>query len=208
MENTKPTNKVVLHGRLEPGLAFSHETKGTRFVSGLLRVSRLSGTDDVLPVLFRERDAEGLSAGDEITLEGSLRSYNNKSGVGRKLVLNVLADDWVRESGEDRNEAELELILCRDPVVRTTPLCRTICDMVCAVPRVPGGHGRDYVPVIAWGSLAGIAGDMGKGDRLRASGRFQSRGYQKRQEDGSVKDMVAYEVSVMHFLGDDPGLPT
>ena len=42
--------------------------------------------------------------------------------------------------------------LCKPPSLRATPLGRTICDMILAINR---RYGRaDYLPCIAWGSLA------------------------------------------------------
>ena len=41
-------------------------------------------------------------------------------------------------------------------------------------------YGRaDYLPCIAWGSLAACCGRMSVGDRLRLEGRLQSRQYRK-----------------------------
>lgn len=92
--------------------------------------------------------------------------------------------------------------LCKRPVVRRTPLGRSICDLLLAVNRA---YGRaDYLPCIAWGSLAACCGRMSVGDRLRLEGRLQSRQYRK-VVDGEEVTRVAYEVSVMNLLEEEAG---
>ena len=135
--------------------------------------------------------------------EGEVRSYNNKSGVGSRLVITVLVRDLaVTQEGEGVNRLVLSGALCKRPVVRRTPLGRSICDLLLAVNRA---YGRaDYLPCIAWGSLAACCGRMSVGDRLRLEGRLQSRQYRK-VVDGEEVTRVAYEVSVMNLLEEEAG---
>ena len=84
--------------------------------------------------------------------------------------------------------------ICKPPSLRSTPLGRVICDMILAVNR---RYGRaDYLPCIAWGSLAYRCGSMGVGDRLSLEGRLQSRIYTK-EINGQLQERTAFEVSVM-----------
>ena len=65
---------------------------------------------------------------------------------------------------------------------------------------VPRRYGRaDYLPVIAWGQLAGRSGALEVGDALALEGRVQSRIYHKVTDRGP-EERVAYEVSMMHLL--------
>ena len=87
--------------------------------------------------------------------------------------------------------------LCKPPVLRRTPLGRSICDVMLAVGR---RYGRaDYLPVIVWGQLAQTVSHKIVGDILGIEGRFQSRVYTK-VIDGVPQQRTAYEVSVMHLL--------
>ena len=64
-------------------------------------------------------------------------------------------------------------------------------------------YGRaDYLPCIAWGSLAYRCGAMEVGDRLSLEGRLQSRTYTK-EIDGRLQERTAFEVSVMSLAADD-----
>ena len=50
----KTRNEVLLEGTAPEAPAFSHENHGVRFFRLSLRVPRLSGTPDILPVLLPE----------------------------------------------------------------------------------------------------------------------------------------------------------
>lgn len=91
-------------------------------------------------------------------------------------------------------------MLCRKPVARRTPLGREICDLLLAVNR-PYGR-ADYLPCIAWGSLAAHCGGLDVGARLRLEGRLQSRQYHK-LIDGEQVTRTAFEISVMNLLSEE-----
>ena len=186
---TQTRNEVLLEGIALEAPALSHENHGTRFYRFPLQVPRLSGTPDTLPVLVPEAP---------LRVRGQLRSFNNRSGVGNRLVLTVYAQAMEPGSGEPCNRILLSGALCKPPIFRRTPLGRSICDLMLAVSR---RYGRaDYLPVIAWGQLAVQAARLQVGDTLSLEGRVQSRTYRKVLEDGTAQERVAYEVSAMHLL--------
>ena len=65
--------------------------------------------------------------------------------------------------------------------------------MMLAVNRAFGKS--DYIPCIAWGRNAQYASRFSVGDRVRLTGRLQSREYQKLLENGEYMLRNAYEVS-------------
>ena len=84
----------------------------------------------------------------------------------------------------------------RPPNLRSTPLGRSIRDLTLAVNRA---YGRaDYLPCIAWGSVAHRCAVLDVGDPLRLEGRLQSRVYTK-VLDGRTEERTAFEVSVMRL---------
>ena len=140
--------------------------------------------------------------GRRLTVDGQLRSFNNKSGSGSRLVISVFAQllTPAREEEEDRNRIALRGVICKPPVLRRTPLGRCISDMMLAVNR---RYGRaDYLPCIAWGQVAMITGNMAVGEALSLEGRVQSRAYTKVVE-GYAQERTAFEVSVMHLVEDE-----
>lgn len=196
MENGRMENAVTLHGRLDGCPQVSHSNHGERFWTFPLTVCRLSGAQDRPNVLVPERVLEAcpLTRGDEVTVQGEVRSFNNRSGQGSRLVITVLARYVVREGGEDENRLTLTGVLCKPPVFRCTPLGRSICDMMLAVNR---RYGRaDYLPCISWGTLAHRCAALDVGDGIALEGRLQSRTYTKNVED-RTEERTAFEVSVM-----------
>lgn len=191
-------NQAELEGRTAGEPEWSHENHGVRFYRFFLRVPRLSGQEDVLPVLVSEAQLELVRPEGLLRVEGSLRSFNNRSGVGNRLALSVLARTVCPGTAGPGNRILLSGTLCKPPILRRTPLGRSICDLCLAVPR---RYGRaDYLPVIAWGLLAAETGRLSAGDDLELEGRIQSRIYHKATPEGGVEDRTAYEVSMMRRL--------
>ena len=200
MDETR--NDLLLRGTAAAEPAFSHENHGQRFYRFPLSVRRLSGQADVLQVIAT---GEQLShrlplAGRRLEIQGQLRSFNNKSGKGSRLVISAFTRLLVETAGEDVNIIELKGAICKPPVLRRTPLGRCICDMMLAVNR---RYGRaDYLPCIAWGQVAMVTGQLPVGSTLALEGRVQSRVYTK-VVDSVPQERTAYEVSIMR-LQEDP----
>lgn len=189
-------NRVELRGTADSAPLLSHVNHGCAFYRFSLSVPRLSGQEDKLPVIVSKPLLEltPVSAGSPVAVTGQLRSFNNKSGQGSRLVISVFARELAAEGGDPLNRILLSGVLCKQPVLRRTPLGREICDMILAVNR---RYGRaDYLPCIAWGAVAQQTSLLHTGARLTAEGRVQSRIYTK-TENGITTDRTAYEVSIM-----------
>ena len=140
-------NEVLLEGQALGEPEWSHENHGTQFYRFPLQVPRLSGQVDVLPVLVSGAQVIQVEPESGLRIQGQLRSFNNRSGVGNKLVLTVYAQDIQPALDELCNQITLTGALCKEPIFRRTPLGRSICDLMLATPR---RYGRaDYLPVIA-----------------------------------------------------------
>jgi primosomal replication protein N len=197
VDNTMAQNELLLEGTVRTAPEWSHDHHNTHFYRFFLEVPRLSGEADVLPVLVAEHFLSRVEEGQRLRFKGQLRSYNNRSGIGNRLVLTVYPTEILPPEGESCNHIVLSGNLCKIPIFRRTPLGRSICDLMLAVPR---RYGRaDYLPLIAWGQLAVYAEELSVGDALSVEGRVQSRLYHKTTE-GGVEERTAYEVSVMHLL--------
>ena len=193
------TNRVELCGVPAEEPVFSHENHGQRFYKFPLRVERLSGQTDVPVVVVSETLLRRFPIRTErpLYVAGQLRSFNNKSGQGSRLVITVLAQELAVGDGTPLNRIELSGVLCKQPYLRRTPLGRSICDIILAVNR---RYGRaDYLPCIAWGQVAAQVSQMSVGDRLSLEGRVQSRTYTKMLGD-RAEERVAFEVSIMQLV--------
>ena len=198
MDEFRGENKIVLRGQGLGQPVLSHRNHGVDYYVVPLRVPRLSGVDDVLNLVVDHPDPALWAPGQWVDAQGEVRSYNNRTGQGSKLVITVLVRSAQRPAAEEgENRLVLAGVLCRKPVLRRTPLGREICDLLLAVNR-PYGR-ADYLPCIAWGSLAVHCGGLGVGDKLRLEGRLQSRKYHK-LIDGEQVERTAFEISIMNLL--------
>ena len=192
MQQFETNNYASLCGTPASAPELSHTSRGERFYRLPLRVERLSGAADCVNVLVRERLLP--EPDTRLSIEGEIRSFNNRSGVGARLVLVLFARSVCPEhSAPDENLVRLTGTLCRQPVLRVTPRGRKICDLMVAVNRRFARS--DYLPCIVWGEQAERAAQWGVGDVVSLQGRFQSREYRKLTEAGP-EIRTAYEISV------------
>ncbi len=193
MDEVFAANRAELCGTAAALPRYSHESRGIRFYTFPLTTCRLSGTPDTVNIVLRESmlpDYDMTEAGP-LRVTGELRSFNNKSGVGNRLVLTVLARE-LGPGGADENHIALTGNLCKPPILRVTPMGREICDIILAVAR--RYRRSDYIPVIAWGQQARDIAQCAVGDKLSVRGRLQSRTYTK-VIDGRAEERLAFEVS-------------
>ena len=203
MQTSWNENHAALRGTVDALPAFSHENHGVAYQVFPLAVPRLSGTVDRLNVVAAHPllVACPLSPGGPGGGLGGVRSFNNRTRPGSRLVITLFARSVALTEEEPANHLELSGVLCKPPILRRTPLGREICDLMLAVNRK---YGRaDYLPCIAWGALARRCGGLEVGDGVRLEGRLQSRVYQKVVE-GAVQERTAFEVSVMRLEPVEP----
>lgn len=189
-------NHITLTGALASAPEYSHSNHGRRFYSFYLEVSRLSGAIDRLQILAPEEllASTCVSEGDALTVEGQIRSFNNRAPKGRKLIISVLAEAIAVTDGPHANQVLLRGVICKEPIFRRTPLGREICDVMLAVNRPY--HRADYLPCILWGRCAQEVSDYPVGTVLSITGRLQSREYLK-VIDGVAEQRTAYEISAV-----------
>lgn len=198
MDNLMLNNKIYLEGEMVSELQFSHEMYGEGFYSFNLEVPRLSDAKDKLSITVSERLIGGmeLKVGNQLIVEGQLRSYNKFVDGSNRLILTVFARniEFCEERSKNPNQIFLDGFICKQPIYRTTPFGREIADMLLAVNRAY--NKSDYIPTIAWGRNSRFCESLKVGDNIRIWGRLQSREYEKKvTEDTTVKKM-AYEVSI------------
>ena len=201
MDENLTNNYAELCGVMAGAPQYSHSSRGEDFYVFPLCIERLSGAEDTVNVVLRRELLEKceINGEEKIHITGELRSYNNKSGEGARLVITVFAKEIFLCSDDDENIIRLSGTLCKEPNKRTTPMGRDICDLMLAVNR---RYGRsDYLPCITWGVKALKAAEWSVGTRVRLEGRIQSRSYIKLIDDVPI-EKTAYEVSVIDIEED------
>lgn len=198
MDNLLLNNKIYLEGIMATELEFSHEMYGEGFYTFGLEVPRLSDNKDLLNITVSERLISDMSikVGNDLIVEGQLRSYNKFVEGANRLILTVFARniEYCIERSKNPNQILLDGYICKQPVYRTTPFGREIADMLIAVNR--SYNKSDYIPTIAWGRNSRFCEKLNVGDNIRVWGRLQSREYQKKISEDEVVKKIAYEVSI------------
>lgn len=201
MDNRNKNNQVQITGEVITNFIFDYEVHGEGFYKCFIRVPRISGAFDQIPIMVSDRLVE-VSAhwlGNWITVTGRLQAYNLHEGGRNKVKIYVFAKevealDTMKGVPQDQNRVILNGFLCKKPTYRKTPLGREITDLVFAVNREYGNS--DYIPCICWGRNARYVVGLDVGTCLTLEGRIQSREYIKKLEDGCEEQRTAYEVSV------------
>ena len=201
---TEKNNRVYISGEIVSDATFSHEVYGEGFYEFFVRVMRLSGQADILPITISERLIQDgmLCKGKSICALGQFRSYNKIENGRSRLMLTVFIRELLEElPDKNPNSILLSGYICKPPVYRTTPFNREIADILIAVNRAY--NKSDYIPCIAWGRNARFVKNLTVGDKIAISGRIQSREYQKKLSEVDVRTMTAYEVSVSKLAAFD-----
>ena len=181
-------NSAIICGFLDRDPELEYENKrGKRFLRMCLGVPRESGKADMIPVVCRE---DKLVDADVLKVIGEAQTKNKDGHLDVYVYAREIAVWHDNEIGI--NNININGFFCKNPVFRTTPLGRKICDMLVASNR--DHHKSDYIPCICWGSKAEFAGELNVGANVSLNGRFQSREYVKRTDEGE-ETRIAYEVS-------------
>lgn len=199
MEKIMTGNSVCLTGQVISEPVFNHKTYGEAFYMIILGIFRKSGYEDRVRLLVSDHLMGGRSPvkGEILRISGQIRTYNKETEGRSKLEITVFVREmeYCRESeAEYENRVILEGYLCKQPVRRTSPLGRELCDLMIAVNRMY--NKSDYIPAIAWGRNAIYADTLHIGEKVAVDGRLQSREYRKYTERGELITKTAYEVSI------------
>lgn len=197
-------NKCFVAGVIETELEYSHEVYGKKFYRTRVRVKRLSGVEDLVPLII-----PNLLIGEEIPslkgkwveVAGKFRSHRkkHKKNGHRPMdlflsVTSIKIYDEEHELEDTNNLIYLDGYLCKPPIYREIDKKWKITDFLIAVNRAPYDK-SDYIPCIAWGKGAHIVRKLEVGDRIQLYGRVQSREYVKRYAPDSEEHKTAYEIS-------------
>lgn len=190
-------NEATITGKLM-SMEYSHVHFNEVFYTGILLCQRLSGVYDEILLSIPSKAMLGVPPyiGQTLKLHGEVRTYNknDSNGCSHLVVMMFVKDIDYAPEAQHENRVELYGIVCRNPVYRTTPYGREICDFMICVQRTSGA--RSYIPLITWGDTARLSRQLAPGDSIRVTGRLQSRVYNKQLEDGTFEQRIAREVSV------------
>lgn len=175
-----------------------------------VRVKRLSGVDDVVPIvvsplLLGKNFLENPIAGKWIEVAGEIDSYNIKDEKGCNHVhlflfaneINICSNEYELKEAPYSNIVYLNGYVCKAPFFRQIYHSKKPITKIIVVVH-SSGHISNYIPCDAWTGNAYKAAELNIGDAIQIYGRFQSRTYFKHysenSEEGEYRE--TYEVSV------------
>ena len=179
-------------------LIFQNEEES--FYKAFLSVNRSNyGCKDLIPITISGNILKDIDIHSLVIIKGQIRSKDTIVDEKFKVDLYV----YVKEISNARdnstcndnsiNNVFLNGYVCKKPILRTTPSGKQITDILIAC-----NYGKDrtaYIPCIAWGRLARLAGKLNVGDLITIEGRFQCRQYIKKINNCSY-EKIAYELSI------------
>lgn len=195
------TNMINLSGKII-SVEESHRFENETFYKFTIEVPRLSGASDELPFVASEKLLYNneVVVGDFVRASGQIRTKNQKEDRNKKLLVFgymneiIKIDEETLNNTEIKNEVLIEGFLCKKPTNRDTKSGRKISDLIIAVNR---NHNKsDYIPGIAWGVNSSFARNLKVGEKVSLSGRFQSRSFYRKDENGNPVPHTALEVSI------------
>lgn len=189
-------NVANFKGIASSGLEFSYEFHGEKFYRFTILTERLSGEVDEIPVIVSNKIIDGDTDIEdcEVELVGQIRTRNQDGHLIVYIFCESLDFSVTYAYFKDVNEVEFYGYLCKAPIYRKTPKGREICDLLIAINRTY--NKSSYIPCVCWGRNAKYASRLEVGCELNVLGRFQSREYKKKYEDGTIETKTAYEVSL------------
>lgn len=197
MENEQ--NAVTMVGIVTAEPTFYFCNKQGNYYKIPLSICRKSDAVDIIPIVISEKMLEKDRSYKDVVLsvKGEYQSFNWSIGSERHLILYVMAFkmDIVDKSSQwdYENDIQLEGCLCKPPIHRKTPLGRVITDLLIGVQNADGKS--SYIPCITWGRGAVFSAGLETGERVKISGRIQSRTYKKKYDDENIVEKTVYEVS-------------
>lgn len=193
-------NQVFLSGDIPGGFVFSHEEYGGRkMYAGYMNVFRKNSAYDTLPIIVpehmvsHERELIASVYGELRSRTTTEHGYKNLETYAKVAEIQYLE----RLEEHDANEVYLTGYVIKKPTVRLigTDKDRLLARVLLAVNRKQkNGYTRsDAIGCLLWDENAEIARVLEKGEKIKISGRFQSRDLwsEKKQEW-----VTALEVSV------------
>lgn len=191
-------NKVRLTGTLTSNLCdyvIPKKERENPMKIGWLSCRRRSGVIDKIPFVVPPENFVAIPS--SVWENKQLRIYGHITKLPifedkNRFTMVVFAESVFGcqlAENEDENSVQIEGVVFKPPIYRQTPFGRMITDLYLVTPR-----NKRFIPVIAWGKWAEMAGYYNVGDHIVVNARFQSREYDK-YSDGNYEKMLTFELS-------------
>lgn len=199
MENI---NDIYLRGTLKD-IEHSHDIDGISFNRAKMICKRANGREDIINLRFKSF-SNPHSDGDEVCLQGNVRSYSYKNDDGNnKVVIYVFTYfDEPEDSFERDNLVRLSGRICKTNELRKTRSGKHNIHFIVANNLTSQNNSKrlnSYIPCIAWGKTAQQLSELSVNTKVNLFGELHSREHTKTYEDGRMEIRVAHELLVESF---------
>lgn len=202
-------NEVRLIGTVEKEFEEVIKTKGKK-MNGTIVCKRRSGNKmDVIHVCIDKAQNLGFKKGDRVEVKGFTCIYpihSSEDDMDHYYTFVIADSITITESVDDYNYVKIAGEIGEFCKLRTTPLGKTICDIMLKV-EIPmkskdiTWEKTDYFPCIVWEKNAEKVFEA-KGENpllVTFEGMIQSRNFVKQYEDGKAIFRTVSEISVLRF---------
>lgn len=196
-------NSLIIAGDVAKKPESSFVINGKNFYEFQVSIPRNSGVCDVVPCVAKEGLVNEILENDRVCLYGEVRTKSTLKPDGKSTLKVYALISSVTDFVCYRNTVELNATVCKPTLYRLAEKRRPngevykvdLLDMLVASNRAKSKK-SDYIPCIVWGRGAKKMRNAEVGTKFEATGRFQSRLYHKKYEDGVIEVKMAYEISI------------
>ena len=192
-------NEIKLCGILR-NIESSHNIGDIEYDKANLVVPReKNGIDDIIGIRFK-KFSNPYKDGDTVEITGNVRSYSRHLEDGsNKVDVYVFTYFDKPEDGETKcNEFEIDGRICKIENIRILANGKKNIHFIVANNLCVGDNKKlnSYLPCIAWGKTAQEISKLKVNDKVKISGRLQSREYKKYITDNDFEIRVAHELYI------------
>ena len=201
MKKRNYTNDVSFIGEVVKPLKYSHSYKDIDFYKFYISVKRYSKVKDIIPVVVElstlTKNNIQIEKGTKLHLKGMLVSYGDNRI--RRILVYVFAKEIELQQRNNMKNNEVNLCgrIAKKNPLWVSPKGKRILNIVLAIDR--SHHGTSYIPCLLWNLSDSEIKNINVGSKISATGRLQSREYEKETDSGQVINNITYEVSVNSF---------
>jgi len=189
-------NEIKLRGKIGD-IEFSHTINNTEYQKANLYVPREDNTQDIIPLRFKSISNQGIEDGQEIVIDGNIRSYSQRLENGKNRVsIYVFTYLDPTEDLDIDNYFQVDGRVCKLDKLRSKKsnykfqfiLANNI------ISSINTQKLNNYLPVVLYGDLAQQAEQLNISDKVLVKGQLHSRTYKKVDSAGNISVRTAIEL--------------
>jgi len=196
-------NEIILAGIIR-NIKYSHTIKDVEYWQAEIITTTTDGNkfSDIVPIKFK-KFSNMYNEDDFVFIKGNIRSFSRRGENGKNSVQLYVFTYFDMPSSNEFTDDNVNRFVITGSVCKTEPNRKTKSGKdnkhFIIANNIASGNNKkinNFLPSVAWGSLAKNINDLKVNDKIKCTGKFHSRTYTKTLEDGSVEFNVANELVV------------